>query len=210
MLRNFDLAKWLNPRAPMGALRLGAAALLAANLAAAFMLIYPVGGSPEELREELATLREQMRQQRGSEEHLKAMAGKVQTGREQGTQFLNAYFLERRSAYRSVLNELVDAANEAGIQPKETSFSREPVEGTDALDLMKVTANYQGTYANLLHFINRLDKSKLLLIIEGLQATPQQQTGVLNVSFKLDAFIRPDGNAVEIAGHQNAEAGDRP
>jgi hypothetical protein len=75
---------------------------------------------------------------------------------------------------------------------------------------MKVTANYQGTYANLLHFINRLDKSKLLLIIEGLQATPQQQTGVLNVSFKLDAFIRPDGNAVEIAGHQNAEAGDRP
>jgi hypothetical protein len=138
------------------------------------------------------------------------MAGKVQTGREQGTQFLNAYFLERRSAYRSVLNELVDAANEAGIQPKETSFSREPVEGTDALDLMKVTANYQGTYANLLHFINRLDKSKLLLIIEGLQATPQQQTGVLNVSFKLDAFIRPDGNAVEIAGHQNAEAGDRP
>lgn len=210
MLRNFDLAKWLHPKAPMGALRLGAAALLIANLIAAYLVVRPIGGSPEELREQLSTLRVQVQVKRAVDEHIKTMAGKVQTGRQQGTQFLNAYFLERRLAYRTVLTELVAAAKDAGIQSKESSFTREPVEGTDVLELMKITANYQGTYADLMHFVNRLDKSQQLLIIEGMQATPQQQTPVLNITLKLDAFIRPDGNAVDIAGQQNGQVSGTP
>lgn len=210
MLRNFDLAKWFDPRAPMAALRLGAAALLVANLIAAYLLVRPIGGSPAELRDELSSLRTQLQQKRGVDGRIKAMAGKVQTGRQQGTQFLNTYFLERRSAYRAVLSELVAAAKDAGVQPKESSFTREPVEGTDVLELMKISANYQGTYSDLMHFVNRLDKSRQLLIIEGLQATPQQQTAVLNITLKLDAFVRPDGNAVDIAGQQNGEAGGTP
>lgn len=194
----------------MGALRLGAAALLIANLIAAYLVVRPIGGSPEELREQLSTLRVQVQVKRAVDEHIKTMAGKVQTGRQQGTQFLNSYFLERRLAYRTVLTELVAAAKDAGIQSKESSFTREPVEGTDVLELMKITANYQGTYADLMHFVNRLDKSQQLLIIEGMQATPQQQTPVLNITLKLDAFIRPDGNAVDIAGQQNGQVSGTP
>ena len=78
----------------MGALRLGAAALLNANLIAAYLVVRPIGGSPEELREQLSTLRVQVQVKRAVDEHIKTMAGKVQTGRQQGTQFLNAYFLD--------------------------------------------------------------------------------------------------------------------
>jgi hypothetical protein len=70
----------------------------------------------------------------------------------------------------------------------------EPIEGSDDLAMMIITGNYEGTYADLMEFINRLDRSSRLLIIESLNATPQQGgAGVLTVNMKLDAFVRHDG-----------------
>ena len=48
---------------------------------------------------------------------------------------------------------------------------------------------------DLVHFINLLDKSDRLLIIESLNATPQQTGGRLNVMLKLDTFVQEDGSA---------------
>jgi hypothetical protein len=202
MRKNFDLAKWFNLRTQLGQLRLGAVALLLLNFVAGYFLARPIGGSPEDLRDELSSLRNQMRQSQFAEQRTESMAGKVGTGRTQGTQFLDTYFLERRSAYRTILSELVDAAKEAGIQPKESSFTIDSVQGSDTLEFMKITSNYQGAYADLIHFVNRLDKSTRLLIIEGLQATPQQQGQQLTISLKLDAFVRNDTNTAEMSGTQ--------
>ncbi len=68
------------------------------------------------------------------------------------------------------------------------------MEGSDTLEFMKITATYSGSYSDLIHFVNRIDKSSQLLIIEGLQATPQQQAALLNINVKLDAFVREDGD----------------
>jgi hypothetical protein len=59
--------------------------------------------------------------------------------------------------------------------------------------MMQITANFEGLYPDLIHFINLLDKSDRLLIIESLNATPQQSGGRLNVQLKLDTFVREDG-----------------
>ena len=40
--------------------------------------------------------------------------------------------------------------------------------------MMSITANYEGTYANLMRFVHELDRSPRLLIIEALNAAPQQ------------------------------------
>ena len=53
----------------------------------------------------------------------------------------------------------------------------EPVEGSDTLDMLQISANFEGTYPDLVHFMNLLDKSDRLLIIESLNATPQQSGG---------------------------------
>jgi type IV pilus assembly protein PilO len=57
-----------------------------------------------------------------------------------------------------------------------------------------VTAGLEGDYENLVRFLNLLDRSPRFLIIESLGAAPQQsgqQAGArLNVSLKLDAFVR--------------------
>ena len=49
------------------------------------------------------------------------------------------------------------------------------------LDMMQITANYEATYADLVRFVNLIDKSSRLLVMESLNATPQQGGGKLNV-----------------------------
>jgi hypothetical protein len=58
--------------------------------------------------------------------------------------------------------------------------------------MMTITANYEGTYRNLLNFISELDRSEQLLIIESMSAAPQQGSNTLTVSMKIDAFIRDE------------------
>jgi len=113
----------------------------------------------------------------------------------QGDEFLSDYFLARRTAYSTLLSELVDAAEKSKIKPKEHAYSTEPVEGSDSLSMMTITANYEGSYENLMHFVHQIDQSPRLLIIEGLNAAPQQGSGVLNVSMKIETFVREDGSA---------------
>ena len=60
--------------------------------------------------------------------------------------------------------------------------------------MMTISANYEGTYANLMRFVHELDRSPRLLIIEGLNAAPQQTGGTLNISMKIDTFVRDDGS----------------
>ena len=61
--------------------------------------------------------------------------------------------------------------------------------------MMSISANYEGTYANLMRFVHEIDRSPRLLIIEALNAAPQQTGGTLNISMKIDTFVREDGSA---------------
>src|SRR5205823_2709705 len=97
----------------------------------------------------------------------------------EGDEFMSDYFLPRRTAYSAILDELTKAANESHLKSKESAFATEPIEGSDTLSMMQISASYEGGYADLVRFINLVDKSDSLLIIESLSATPQQGSGVL-------------------------------
>ena len=119
--------------------------------------------------------------------------GQIERGRTQGDQFLGTYFLTARTASSAIVDELNKAAKESKITPKEHSIQLEDIEGSDNLRMMTVNGTYQGTYADLIEFINRIDRSSRLLIIESLAASPQQGKGTLNVVVKMDTFVRDDG-----------------
>jgi hypothetical protein len=167
--------------------------LLALNAIAAFFVWRPLGGSPAELEQQLLDLKGQVLQRRVILERTRLNVSKVETGRSEGDGFMDGYFLGERTAYSQILGELVQASQEARIKPKEHAFATEPIEGSDNLAMMTITGNYEGTYADLMAFINKIDRSPGLLIIESLNATPQQgAAGLLNVNMKLDAFVRQD------------------
>lgn len=193
MRRNFSAnTNWRDPRI-VG--RVLAGILAAANLVAAALIVFPPGGSADELERQLASLQSQAAAQRAQLVRTRQHADSVEKGRQEGDQFLGNYFLARRTAYSTLLSELVSAADQSKIKPKEHAYSTEPIEGSDALSMMTISANYEGSYANLMHFIHEIDSSPRLLIIEGLNAAPQQGSGILNISMKIDTFVREDGSA---------------
>ncbi len=192
MPRNFELpSSWGALRDPKVAVRALLGVLLFTNLLAVYFVFFPLGGSPEELDRQLASLRSQIRERRIALDRAKLIATKVEKGRAQGDQFMGEYFLNSGNAYSTIVSELVDAAKRAQIKAKEHSYQTEPIEGSDDLTMMSIVGNYEGTYADLLHFINEIDRSKRLIIIETLTAQPQQGTGgVLNIALRFDAFVK--------------------
>lgn len=170
-------------------------ALAVLNVIALGLVLFPPGGSADNLEQQQTSLRAQVTASRARLEQTRAHVAAVEKGRMQGDEFLSDYFLARRTAYSTLLSELVDAAEKSKIKPKEHAYSTEPVEGSDSLSMMTITANYEGSYENLMHFVHQIDQSPRLLIIEGLNAAPQQGSGVLNVSMKIETFVREDGSA---------------
>jgi Tfp pilus assembly protein PilO len=180
-----------------GVLRWWQIALLAfavADIGAAWIVLYPPGGSASELEQQLAALKAQTAAKRALLTSTRQHVAAVEQGRSEGEQFLNQYFLARRTAYSTLLTELVAAAAEAKIKPKEHAYSTEPIEGSDTLSMMSISANYEGTYSNLMRFVHEIDRSPRLLIIECLNAAPQATGGTLNISMKIDTFVREDGS----------------
>jgi hypothetical protein len=139
-------------------------------------------------------LRTQIRQQQGTVDRTRLMSGKIEIGRGEGDKFMSKYFLPRRSAYSTVMAELNDLAGQAKVTAKESANAIEPVDGSDTLDMMQITASYEATYGDLVRFVNLVDKSDRLLVMESLNATPQQGNNKLNVMIKLDTFVVEDGS----------------
>ena len=188
---NLDLSKWRKD--PRILVRLGLAVLLAANLVAAAVVFKPWASSVEDLERQAAALRQQVRQKQGALERTRVVVSKVETARADGDRFMDQYLLGKRSMASTLVQELERMARKAGIRQKDTSFSFEPVEGSDTLTKVAITAVYEGSYADLMHFLNLLDRSERFLIVESLGAAPQQAGMLLGVTMKLSALVQEGG-----------------
>src|SRR5260370_31891467 len=123
--------------------------LLAANLIAAGLVLFPPGGSAEELDRQYASLQSQLRAKQALVERTREHAGAVETGRGEGDKFLSEYLLPDRRAFEALLSELGSLAGKTKIKPREHAYSTEPGEGSDSLRIMTITTAYDGAYPDL-------------------------------------------------------------
>src|ERR1035437_5884611 len=196
MPRNFSLSalKWKDPRVAMRAV-LGV--LLLANLVAAAIAFKPFGGGADDLRRDRNALQQQLAQLEKQVAKNRKLVEKVETARSQGDQFLAKHFTERRVVTSTIQGELVQIAKDAGITYQPTTWTQETIEGSDTLGMMTINAGCQGTYAALSKFVNLVDESPRFLIIESMVAAPQQTGQILNVTVKVDTFVKEQGLGAE-------------
>ncbi len=190
MAKNSNGSVSIRLRDPKFVVRVILGVLLAANLIAAGLLEFPPGGSPEALARQAASLNTQIVSRRAALEQTRQHALSVSEGREEGDKFIEQYFMPVRTYAGTITSELQRAAAAAKIKPKGTELHVQPIEGSDTLGMVAITANYEGQYADLLKFVHSIDQSPLLLIIESLNAAPQPDSKELTVSMKMDAFVR--------------------
>jgi Tfp pilus assembly protein PilO len=170
-------------------------ALLVANLAAAVIAFKPFGGSAEDLTRQESALRTQLTTLQARIAAERKLMEKVQAARKEGDDFLSNYFLDRRTESSSVAEEILRITKEAGMKPLPQSQQLEDLTGSDTLQMLIITANFEGGYENLTKLINLLDKSPRFFVIENMQTAGAQNGKTVSVQLKIDCFVRSDGGA---------------
>jgi Tfp pilus assembly protein PilO len=165
--------------------------LLVLNLAAAAAVFKPWAGSEEQVQIERRQLRLEVQERRATVERLRGVVQTVEKTRAQADQFFEQYFLDRQSAFSTVLAELNAMAEKSGVRAAgDNSNNFEPIEGSNDLAMMTVNGSYQGTYADLIEFVHAIDRSPRFLTIDRLQASPAQTPGTLSITMRLNVFVR--------------------
>jgi len=192
---------------PRVVMRVIIGALLAANVVAAVIALKPFGGSAEDLRRQTELLRARLARAEANLATTNKLVEKVQSARAQGDQFMTKYVQDRRTMSSTVVEELNKLAGEAGIKAGTETFSEEPVEGSDTITMLSISAGFEGSYANLTKLVNLLDRSPRFLILENMVASAPQGTGgqtgqaagqgdkALNVTLRIDTFVRDNSGA---------------
>lgn len=191
MPRSFNIDWRSMARDPRSMVRAVLGVLLLANLVAAWFVFQTPGGSLEQLERDVIATRKKLVARQQVLEQTKRNLAMAEKARDAGNQFLAGYFLDRQNAYSSIEIELGEAAKTAGVKPRERTFNEELVEGSNELGMLTLNANFEGNYADLIEFINLLDRSKRLLIIDSMTAQPQQSGGLL-INIKMNAFYRQE------------------
>jgi len=174
--------------------------LLAANLVAAVIAFAPFGMSADGLRQQQAALGRQLAEMERRNAASVRLVANVETARREGDRFLEKYVLDRRTVSSAIAEELNRMAQAAGIRPLPSGEDLLPVEGSDTLQMLTITAGFEGSYASLKKFVDLLDKSPRFLIVERMDVqSPQQQqqqaAQLVTVGLKVDTFVREAAGA---------------
>jgi Tfp pilus assembly protein PilO len=195
MPRNFSLTGLRSPEwsDPLTIIRVVVGALVVLNLIAAAFTFHLFGRSAEQTAQEVAATQRELAAARVRLIKTRQIEEKVDKARGEGDIFLATYMTPRRTTYSTVVAEMQQAAESAGMTWKEGTIAPlDPVKGSDDLSMMTVTASFEGQYSNLLKFVNELDRSKRFLIIESLVAAPQPNGKTLSAQVKINTFVRDD------------------
>jgi len=191
-------------------LRLAAGFLALLNAAALYFYLSPPGGSRQDLELESVFVRTQIRNAQVQTGKTSALASHVQTASTQAAAFSDKYFLPRRTAYVTVFEEIQRMAKASGIQARDAGLTEEPIEGTADLTLLNISANYEGTNADLMKFLSEADHSPMLLVLDTLLASPQQRNNQINANIRFQAIVREPPTAVGAALPVNAPTAATP
>ena len=178
---------------PKVLVRIGLGILLAANLVVAAIAFNVFGSSPEALEQALVAANARLHADQARLNRARFLAANVGKGKSEGETFLASYFTTRRNTFSTILTEINDTAKSAGMKQQEATIAPlDPIEGTDDLSMMTISVNYEGTFPQLVKFVNLLDRSKRFLIIESMQVTPQPKGDLLNTNLRLHVFVKDD------------------
>jgi Tfp pilus assembly protein PilO len=180
---------------PRVVMRAAIGLLLVANLAAALIAFKPFGGSAADLSRQESDLQTNLAAMQARIATEKKLVDKVQAARAEGDDFLTKFFMNRKTTTSEITEELDRITGDAKIQPQGISLQFVEIPGSDTLQMLSITAGFQGTYESLTKFVNLVDKSPRFLIIESMQTAGVQNGKALTMQLRIDTFVRSDTRA---------------
>jgi Tfp pilus assembly protein PilO len=180
-------------REPKVMVRAALGVLLVANLIAAAFAFHLIGASPEALSLQVAGALAEKQSTQAKLNRSRVLTGKIGKGKDEGESFLSSYMTPRRYTFSTIIGEMNDTSKVSGMKMLDATIAPlDPIEGSEDLDMMTISVNFEGGYNELVKFVNLLDRSKRFLILESLTVTPRPKGDVLVVNVRLNTFVKED------------------
>jgi len=138
---------------------------------------------PSSARQQLLTLRAELTQKRAQTIPALDMDKKLVEARQQISEFYKQDFPAR---YSEISTALAHAAEESHVEVANVKYEAKP--GSGGLTQVNLSLDLAGNYENEVRFINALERSKLLLVMQSVTLAEAQGGGV-RLSIKLQTYL---------------------
>jgi len=164
------------------------AGVLALNALVYFVFTLPRSLQQRNLDSRLRIAREEVARERQRQQTLKARFDLVTANTRDTTEFYQRRVASRGTALVPLLREVEGLARGRGLRVGRQSFGYEPVKGTP-LDRFEVEMPVQGTYRELVEFVNELERSSQFVTLDEITVRAQEG-GEAELKMVLSCYFR--------------------
>jgi Tfp pilus assembly protein PilO len=161
--------------------------LIVLDVAAVAVLLSPIGMQKSRNQMQIAELQRDLQQKTKEVAPLQGIDKKVEEAKQQ----VNDFFATRMpTRYSQIADELTRLAKENHVDLSTVHYG---MEDTDLNDTRRVVmdASLAGDYTQVVRFINALERSKMLFLVDGITLGEEQRTsGAVRLSIKLETYMK--------------------
>lgn len=159
--------------------------LLVLDVGAVAVLLSPIGTARSVQQQELAQLQSELQTKTREVAPLQGIDQKVDEAKQQ----VHSFFDNRLpSHYSQIVDELGKIAQASHVQFSNVRYS---TEDTDIRDVRRVAmeGNLAGDYTQVVRFINALERSKMLFLVDAV-TLGEEQGGNVRLTIRLETYMK--------------------
>jgi type IV pilus assembly protein PilO len=165
-------------------LKIAIGALIGVDLVAGILLVSPVIGSADSRRQELTQLWQELQLKTRQVEPLRGLDKKIPIANKQIAEFYKERLPGHESDVAAALGKL---ASENGVKLIGAKYKMDTPEAVD-LQPLEIEAEVEGSYPQLAHFLNGLERDKVFFIVNSVELAGEN--GPVKLAMKLETYVK--------------------
>lgn len=181
--------------------------LLLADAALLYQQWRSGGGGPRAMQEQRDELRAQEKLLGADVRRVRAIRDRLPEVRRQCDEFFARQFLQSRGGYSTVVADLSEIAEKAGLEATSVTFKERALDKRGVTEVA-ISATVEGSYSDLVKFINGIERSENFYLLDSLSLT-SAAGGEIKLTLALRTYFRaaPEQRSGAPSGSANGPAG---
>jgi len=155
-------------------------AFLAADAALLGVVWYAAAEHPEVEQKRLERLRDEDKRLGADVRRAEIIRTQLPTIQKDCDEFLKNTLLVQANGYSTIVADLEKIAGDAGVPPGAITFKQKPADKQGMIEV-ELTAAVEGKYSSLVKFVNGLERSRNLYLLDAMSLSTGQNGARLNL-----------------------------
>jgi len=165
------------------------AGIVAADALLLCFLWYNAAEHPEAEMSRLERLREDNKKLGADVNRAIAIRAQLPDVRKDCDNFLRDTLLVSSNGYSSIVSDLEKVATDAGVPPGAITFKQKPPDKQGVIEV-ELTASVEGKYSSLVKFVNGLERSENLYLIDGIGLSTVGDSNLARMNLIMRTYFR--------------------